>query len=186
MAELILNGVTIREPLKAELIEDIANNTQNFIQKKPIEIANIERRKLGSRVLSIGNYALKYGSLLLLPGESVFTIIEALLELASEENAELTDIMDKIESILEPIRGYSEAINRALLTIKALKISNDNPDRVLNDLQRAIKKILGILRPIMAPASYINNKSQECALKLRSERPEPDPGQQRGQTRQGQ
>jgi hypothetical protein len=159
IAELIAAS----DPLKEELIPDIEEQARRFIIGDDTKIEYTPRTRIISRLISIGNYTIKYGAILCAPNESVFNIIELLVEQAAEDTASIEETIDRIEKILTPFRDRIEEIDNFLKNLERLRNAGEDKNRTIEELRRQINLILETLSAIMAPASFINKKSQEFA-----------------------
>jgi len=175
LADIILPNNNEKEIFLA----NIHDNANKFINEQEL---NIPPNNIGfinitglnpfkiRKAISIGNYMLKYGAAFFAPNESAFTIFEILISQLANDSENIISTLNKIEGILNIINDNCEQIQQILELIRNINLSNQDD---IEELIELIKNTLGILEPFLAPASFINTRSQEFALNYFTEGNEP-------------
>ena len=159
--------------LKAIILEDTYELAEQFINKKPLPPKNF--KNILSAAISIGNYTLKYSSMLIAPNETAFTMFEIIFANALEDSNNINKALEQIESLLkllsenieklEALTEKQQQIQDLLEKIINIKQSKNSAEQ-LKELRELIDLIKSSLEAVFAPASFINTQSQKLARSI--------------------
>ena len=166
--------------LKAIILEDTYELAEQFINKKPLPPKNF--KNILSAAISIGNYTLKYGSMLIAPNETAFTMFEIIFANALEDSNNINKALEQIESLLkllsenieklEALTEKQQQIQDLLEKVINIKQSKNSAEQ-LKELRELIDLIKSSLEAVFAPASFINTQSQKLARSIPEDTPRP-------------
>ncbi len=166
--------------LKAIILEDTYELAEQFINKKPLPPKSF--KNILSAAISIGNYTLKYGSMLIAPNETAFTIFEIVFANALEDSNNINKALEQIESLLKLLSENIEKLEALTekqqqiqdLLEKTINIKQSkNRAEQLQELRELIELIKSSLEAVFAPASFINTQSQKLARSIPEDTPRP-------------